>query len=180
MQRGPEGISAIESHLSYWLHYVGYRVSHELCLKTQQFGVTAAEWLVLRMLYEEGSMPTHLAIRLGLTRGAISRLAGRLEAKGLIDREKSLSDRRTQLLTLTGVGRAIVRILGRLADETDARNFGDAGLAWREKIEQVMKWIVRRDRLRFVPPGQCRIIRKYPEGDGDGGGEGDGDRDREG
>ena len=170
MQRAPERISTIESHLSYWLHYVGYRLAHELRLKTQQFGVTAAEWVVLRMLYDEGSRPTHLAIRLGLTRGSISRLAVRLEAKGLIDREKSLSDRRTQMLTLTGLGRAVVPVLAALADETDARNFGDAGLAWREKIEQVMKWIVRRDRLRFIPPGQCRIIRDYRDGDEEGDG----------
>jgi len=123
--------------------------------------------VVLRKLYEHGAMPTHLALRLGLTRGAISRLAKRLEAKGLIDREKSLSDRRTQLLSLTVAGRALVPLLAVVADETDARNFGGAGLAHRTMVEQVMKWIVRRDRRRFVPPGQCRISREYQDGDGD-------------
>jgi hypothetical protein len=55
-----------------------------------------------------------------------------------------------------------------MADETDARNFGGAGHAPRETIERVMKWIVRRDRLRFVPPGQCRIIREHRYGYADG------------
>lgn len=172
MQRRPERISAIESHLSYWLHYVGYRVSHELCLQTRYFGVTAAEWVVLRKLYEQGAMPSHLALRLGLTRSAISKLAKRLEAKELIHRTKSVSDRRAKMLTLTETGRVLVPVLAAAADETDARNFGRAGQAYREIIERVMKWIVRRDRLRFVPLGQCRIIPEYRYGDGDGDGGG--------
>jgi DNA-binding MarR family transcriptional regulator len=156
MQRRPERISAVESHLGYWLHYVGYRVSLELRRKVQEFGVTAAEWVVLRTLYDEGFKPTHLALRLGLTRGAVSKLAARLEAKGLIDREKSLSDRRSQLLTLTGLGRALVPILASLADQIDARNFGRDDFVPRETIERVMKWVVRRDRFRFVPPVETR------------------------
>jgi DNA-binding MarR family transcriptional regulator len=119
-------------------------------------------------------MPSHLARRLGLTRSAISKLAKRLEAKELILRTKSLPDRRAKLLILTVAGRILVPRLAALADETNARNFRRAGIAWREKIEQVMKWIVRRDRLRLVPPGQCQIIPEYRYGDidwtGNGGG----------
>src|ERR1700722_19174717 len=168
MHRWKGRVSLIEANLGYWLHYVGYRISHELCLRTQKFGVTAAEWVVLRALYEAGAMPSHLAMRLGLTRGAISKLAARLEAKEMIHREKSLPDRRAKMLTLTQLGRVLVPVLAAMADETDARNFGGAGRAPRESIERVMKWIVRRDRLRFVPLGQCCIIPQYRYGDADG------------
>ena len=154
MQHRAEGISAVESHLAYWLHYVGYRLSHELRLKVQQFGVTAAEWVVLRTLYDQGFMPTRLALRLGLNRGTISRLAVRLEAKDLINRHKSLSDGRAQMLTLTESGRALVPILAGLADQIDARNFGTGDFVPRETIGQVMKWVVRRHRYRFVPLAQ--------------------------
>jgi len=164
MQRRIERANALESYLAYWVHYVGYRLSHELYRRMQKFGVTAAEWVVLRKLYENvenGAMPSHLARRLGLTRSAISKLAKRLEAKEMILRTKSLTDRRAKLLTLTVLGRILVPRLAALADETNARNFRGAGLAWRERIEQVMKWIVRRDRLRLVPPGQCYIIPEF-------------------
>ena len=144
--------TAIEAHLGYWLHYVGYRISHELCLRTQKFGVTAAESLFLRALDdEEGAMPCHLALRLGLSRGFISKLAARLDAKELITRERSLSDGRAQSLRLTLFGRVLVSTLAALADETDARNFGGVSRAARETIEGYMKWIVRRDGFRFVP-----------------------------
>jgi DNA-binding MarR family transcriptional regulator len=158
-QGRPGPISPVESHLAYWSHYVGYRLLHELGRRMRKFGVTAAESVVLRKLleHEDGAMPSLLALRLGLSRGYLSRLAMRLEIKGLLNRTKSVSDRRALTLTLSVVGHAVLRYLAAAADETNARNFQRAGTAWREAIEQVMKRIVRRDRLRFVPPGQCQI-----------------------
>jgi DNA-binding MarR family transcriptional regulator len=178
MYRWKGRVSPIEANLGYWLHYVGYRISHELCLRTRKFGVTAAEWVVLRALYEKGAMPSHLALRLGLTRGAISKLAARLEAKDMIHREKSLPDRRATLMTLTQLGRVLVPVLTPMADENDTRYFGRMAQTPRQTIEWVLKSIVRRDRLRFVPLSQCCIIPParygYAEGYGDAKGYGDG------
>ena len=64
-----------------------------------------------------------LAWRLGLSRSHVSRLAKRLEIKGLIHREKSLSDRRALILRLTAAGRAVIPHVAAAADETNARNF---------------------------------------------------------
>jgi DNA-binding MarR family transcriptional regulator len=172
MQRRPEPISPVESHLAYWLRYVGYRLCRELRQRARQFGVTAAEWVLLRKLseYEQGEMSSRLAWRLGLSRSHIWKLAKRLEIKGLIHREKSLSDRRALILTLTAAGRAVIPYVAAAADETNARNFADAGEAVNQTIERVMKWIVHRDRFRFVPPERCRINRKLwfmaPDWDG--------------
>ena len=182
MQRRPEQISAIESHLAYWLYYVGYRLFDRLRDQTLELGVTAAESVFLRKLHEheQGAMPSRLASRLGLTRGHISRLAMRLEIKGLVNRTKSVSDRRAKILTLTGVGRALVPMLAEVADESNAGTFGGAGDAPCATIEAVMKWIVRVNRWRFVPPGQCRVVCQhryryadedeygYEDADGDG------------
>jgi DNA-binding MarR family transcriptional regulator len=165
-QRRPVQLSAVESHLIYWVHYVGDRIFHALRRRTRELGVTAAESVVLRKLYEHenGAMPSLLASRLGLTRGYLSRLAVRLEAKGLIDREKSLSDRRALVLTLTGVGRAVVHFLAAIADQVNARTFGATEGAPHEIIEKVMKWIVYRSRFRFVPRGRCCINRSTISG----------------
>jgi hypothetical protein len=67
-----------------------------------------------------------------------------------------------------------VRYLAAAADETNACNFGAASRALLEPIERVMKWIVRRDRCRFVPPFQCRVIRGYRYADTDGDDDGEG------
>jgi DNA-binding MarR family transcriptional regulator len=172
VQLQPVQISSVESHLAYWLRYVGYRLCHELRSRARKFGVTAAEWVVLGKLseYEQGEMPSRLALRLGLCRSHVSRLAKRLEIKGLIHRDKSLSDRRALILTLTEIGRAIMPCIAAAADETNARNFGEAGEAVNQTIERAVKWIVHRDRFRFVPPVRCCINRDpwYMEPDWDG------------
>jgi len=162
MQRRPESISPVEAHVAYWLHYVGNRLFHELRQRALRFGVTAAESLLLRKLceHENGAMQSRLAAQLGLHRSHISRLAMRLEIKGFINREKSVSDRRALTLTLTTAGRLMVPSLAAAADKTNARNFAGAGDAAHETIERVTKWIVFRHRFRFVPPVRCRI-REY-------------------
>ena len=67
MQRRPEQISPIESQLAYWLNYVGYRITHELRHRALEFGVTAAESVVLRKLYdhENGETPRPAATSRG-------------------------------------------------------------------------------------------------------------------
>ncbi len=166
MQRPPQQISPVESHLAYWLHYVGSRIFHELRLKALEAGVTAAESVVLRKLqeHERGAMPSLLALRLGLSRGHISRLAMRLEAKGLIHRAKSLSDRRALLLRLTDPGRALLPTLAELAARNNARYFVAGGEPAHDTIEQVMKGIVRSRLFRFVPPDRCRLRKhRFPD-----------------
>lgn len=164
MQRGSEPISPVESQLSYWVSYVGNRIVHQVRRRTLEFGVTAAESVLMRKLreHEGGAMPSLLALQLGLSRGHISRLAIRLETKGLIDRDKSPSDRRALILTLTGVGRALIPYLAAAADRLNARNFAVADDASLKTIEALMKWIVRRNRFRFASVERCRLVREQP------------------
>jgi DNA-binding MarR family transcriptional regulator len=146
-----KSVSALESHLGYWLRFVSNNVSHAFSRKVQERGVTVAEWVVMRELHDHEAVPSTLAERLGMTRGAISKLADRLAAKHLITRKASGDDRRFQTLALTAAGRALVPALAALADENDNEFFGYLDPAMRETIETTMKEIVRRKGLRTVP-----------------------------
>lgn len=151
MTANRKSVSGLETHLGYWLRYVSNQVSHGFALKVRDAGVTVAEWVVLRELYDAVSMPSALAGRLGLTRGAISKLADRLETKGLIEREAPEGDGRVQILALTAEGRAIVPKLAALADKNDEEFFGDLDPSLRGTIETAMKEIVRRRGLKPAP-----------------------------
>jgi DNA-binding MarR family transcriptional regulator len=144
-------ISPLQSHLGYWLRYVSNHVSHAFALKVAARGVTVAEWVVLRELYDGESAPSALSDRLGMTRGAISKLADRLIAKGLIARRLSPGDRRFQTLALTRKGRALTPKLAALADQNDKEFFAPLDRVTREAIETAMKEIVRRLGLRAAP-----------------------------
>jgi DNA-binding MarR family transcriptional regulator len=144
-------LSSLESHLGYWIRYVSNHASHTFALKLESHGVTVAEWVVLRELYDSESAPSAIAERLGMTRGAISKLADRLIDKALIVRRAGAGDRRFQSLALTRQGRAITPKLAALADQNDEEFFADLDLKTREMIAAAMKDIMRRKGLRGAP-----------------------------
>jgi DNA-binding MarR family transcriptional regulator len=145
-------VSALEGHLGYWLRFVSNHVSQAFARKVERRGVTVAEWVVLRELYErKGALASELATRLGMTRGAVSKLVERLERKALIVRATREDDARYQTLTLTRSGRDLVPALAALADANDAEFFGHLDPATRERLVAAMREIVRRSELRAVP-----------------------------
>ncbi|MBP7704642.1 MAG: MarR family transcriptional regulator [Caulobacter sp.] len=148
----PPPASHLTSHLGYWLRYVSNHVSHAFARKLDGEGVTVAEWVVLRELYGEDALaPSRLAERLGLTRGAISKLADRLLEKALLVRAESPDDRRAHTLTLSPAGRALVPSLSALADRNDAEFFDHLTDEERATVERIMKGIVERRGLKDVP-----------------------------
>ncbi|MEN6542218.1 MarR family transcriptional regulator [Parvibaculum sp.] len=145
-------ISPLEAHLGYWLRYVSNHVSHAFARKLEARGVTVAEWVVLRELYDEEALaPSVVAERIGMTRGAVSKLADRLVAKALVARAAQGRDRRYQALSLTGPARALVPGLAALADSNDEEFFGHLAPAERAALAEAMKDIVRRLGLGSVP-----------------------------
>lgn len=145
-------VSSLETHLGYWLRFVSNHVSHAFGVRVAALDVTVAEWVLLRELYDHKEIaPSELSARIGMTRGAVSKLADRLVAKSLIDRTTSDTDRRYQALSLTGEGRLLVPKLAAEADRNDAEFFGQLGEAERRLIENTMRDIVRRRGLKALP-----------------------------
>lgn len=144
--------SHLTSHLGYWLRYVSNHVSHAFARRLEVEGVTVAEWVLLRELYGQGDLaPSRLAERLGLTRGAISKLADRLLAKNLLIRTDNAEDARAHSLTLSAAGRALIPRLSALADENDAAFFDHLTPAERETIERLLRGVVERRGLKDIP-----------------------------
>lgn len=146
------GVSALDDHLGYWLRFVSNQVSQAFAAKVTAEGATVAEWVVLRELYDgPGLLQGALAERIGMTPGAISKLADRLLAKQLIERRSDDGDRRTQRLNLTRAGRRLVPKLAALADRNDAEFFGHLKRDQRHALETLLREIVERQGLRNIP-----------------------------
>src|SRR5690242_3057419 len=97
--------SALGDHLGFWLRFVSNAVSHSFAGKVEAKGVTVAEWALLRVLYDaDGAAPSRASEQLGMTRGAVTKLADRLIGKGLLLRRADPTDGRAQTLSLTGKG----------------------------------------------------------------------------
>lgn len=147
------GIPAdLQSHLGYWLRMVSNAVSYSFARKVEAEGITVAEWVFLRMLYDvEAISPSALAARMGMTRGAISKLGDRLVAKQLVLRSGDGAGGRGQRLLLSPSARSVVPRLAALADANESDFFACLSIAERETMEQLLRKIAR-DRALNQPP----------------------------
>lgn len=123
--RRSASVSDLQTHLGYWLRAVSNAVSQSFARKVEAEGVTVAEWVFLRALYEgDGIAPSLLADRMGMTKGAISKLADRLLEKGHIRRQANTQDARAHILFLAPAARTLVPRLAAIADRNDTEFFG--------------------------------------------------------
>jgi DNA-binding MarR family transcriptional regulator len=121
---GRHSVAALDSHLGYRLRRVSNAVSGGFARALQAKQTSVAEWVLIRELCERGqTTPGDLALALGMTRGAISKVVDKLEAKMWIQTQTKEDDNRARLLTLTREGRRNLPALAKLADENDARFF---------------------------------------------------------
>jgi len=144
--------SELTDHLGYWLRAVSNHISQAFAARLAATGVTVAEWVMLRALYGAPPMaPSQLAGTMGMTRGAITKLADRLIAKALVARRASPDDARAQTLALTQAGEALVPELAALADRNDADCFGSLSKADRAALERLLRQLAEQAMITAPP-----------------------------
>lgn len=145
-------VSDLTAHIGFWLRMVSNHVSHAFAAKLADKQVTVAEWSLMRALYgKEPTPPSRLAEEMGMSRGAITKLADRLIAKSLIVREASANDGRAQTLALTDRGVGLVPDLAALADRNDAEFFECLSMDERETLECLLKSLAARGHMTAIP-----------------------------
>ena len=145
-------VPALDAHLGFWLRMVSNHVSHAFAAKLADKEVTVAEWSLMRALYGKEPMPpSRLADDMGMSRGAITKLADRLISKTLIRREASVHDGRAQTLALTDRGNSLVPDLAALADRNDAEFFECLTTGDRETLGRLLKSLAQRGNMTAIP-----------------------------
>jgi DNA-binding MarR family transcriptional regulator len=116
-------VSKLDDHIGFWLRCLSNFVSHSFAEKLSKEGVTVAQWVVLRTLYDHQNITlSHLAELVGLDKSSVSRMVERLVLRQLVNRSEG-SDRRSLGLSLTPAARKLVPKLARLADQNDESFF---------------------------------------------------------
>jgi DNA-binding MarR family transcriptional regulator len=105
-------LSELEDEAWRGFLYAHDRIWREIEAGLAPLGVSMAEYSVLALLGEagrDGMRMTELAKRRVMSTGGFTRLADRLERRGLIERRRSADDGRGFEAVLTGEGRALLR-----------------------------------------------------------------------
>lgn len=145
-------LSKLTDHTGYWLRMVSNAVSQEFARKIALEDVTVAEWVFMRALYDSATLsPSVLADKMGMTKGAISKLADRLHAKGLVAREENQHDKRAHCLFLTEAGRSKIPVLAALADANDAEFFNFLTQDEHNTLSRILKVLAERRGLDTTP-----------------------------
>jgi DNA-binding MarR family transcriptional regulator len=131
---------------------VSNHVSHSFARKLLASGVTVAEWVVMREMFDdETTSPGVLAERIGMTRGGVSKLVDRLVAKKFVTRRDRSDDRRFQSIALTATGRRLIPQLAALADQNDDDFFHPLSMEERAALIATMKKLVQAHGLQTLP-----------------------------
>lgn len=144
--------AALEEHLGFWLRYVSNHVSGRFRSLVEAHGCSVSEWVALRTLHgDQGATPAELIRALGMTKGAVSKIVDRLEAKGLARRQPVEGRAREQRLVLTKKGLELLPQLAALADANDAHFFGHLAPRERRALMRTCQALVERHDLRTTP-----------------------------
>ncbi|MDR3739745.1 MAG: MarR family transcriptional regulator [Terracidiphilus sp.] len=145
-------VAGLESHLGYLLRRVSNAVSGDFSRALQEKQTSVAEWVLLRELHERGrSQPGELADILGLTRGAVSKIVDKLEAKSWIRTETNQGDSRFRLLSLTRAGRHSLPVLAGLADQNEECFFKCLSARERNVLRELLVKLAQHNHIRDVP-----------------------------
>ena len=102
----------VEQHLGYQMRRIVTLLGSHIDRQVEPLGLTDAQWKpLLRLLLDQPGTVAALARVCQLDAGGMTRLLDRLEAKGLVRRERSVEDRRVVNLELTDEGRAAAQQL---------------------------------------------------------------------
>ncbi|MES2336843.1 MAG: MarR family transcriptional regulator [Pseudomonadota bacterium] len=130
----------LSDQLADHLRHAAARIARMQGATLAPHGVTLAEWMILRALYDAGAVaPSALAQACGLTRGAVTKLVDRLRAKRLLVRAAAgREDRRYQTIALTGAGATLVPVLATGIAAAEARAFAHLSEGERRALRDLL------------------------------------------
>ncbi|MEU6802074.1 MarR family winged helix-turn-helix transcriptional regulator [Streptomyces neyagawaensis] len=103
-----EGLLRLDRQICFSLHAASRAFNGVYRVVLKELGITYPQYLVMLVLWEQGELPVKkLGEYLRLDSGTLSPLLKRLEAAGLVRRERSARDERSVEVRLTEEGTAL-------------------------------------------------------------------------
>ncbi len=127
--------------VGHLMHQIVFAMRRDIEARMSLHGLTAAQWYPLwKLKTGAASTAQALARQMDIDAGAMTRLVDRLEAKGLIGRERSATDRRVMRLSLTAAGEAVAAHIPQvLADVNNGVLAGFSEAEWQQLLGLLLR-----------------------------------------
>ena len=146
MTTNSASVRPLEQQICFTLYATSMAITRAYKPLLDELGLTYPQYLVLNVLGESESLSIgEIATRLDLESSTVTPLAKRLEARGLLNRTRSLDDERRVEVTLTPAGRLLLErsaCLGDLLAEKSGMN-GEALQALNDQIQALRDQIAK-------------------------------------
>lgn len=139
-----------QQSVGYLLNKVMSSILSQADGRLAAYKLTYAQWVPLfKLLREDGCTPIAMARDLSVDPAALTRSLHRLEAKGLLRRERSTQDRRVVHLHLSDEGRAVAEhVPGVLADVLNAHLGGFSHDEWQLLLRLLQRMLANGEALK--------------------------------
>ncbi len=112
-------------NLGYLLNRCGGQMAARFERALEPYDISIAQWGALLAIHERGAAaPSEIAARVGIDRGATTRLIARMEAKGLVERRAHEADGRSVMLSLSPHSAALMPELLALSRKVNREALG--------------------------------------------------------
>lgn len=140
----------LKAFLPYRINVLGKRMSDALSLiYTAEFDINIPQWRVLLWLNSYDNLyAKDLVAYTYMDKTQVSRLINQLEQRGLVQRQAGKQDQRTQQLSLTADGKALLRQIIPKAIEWENRLIDSLdGSEYQQLVEMIAKLETQLDKL---------------------------------
>ena len=146
-----------EQSVGYLMRKVLSSILAQADAQLAAYDLTYVQWLPLyKLVMAESNTVAGLARDLSMDPAALTRALDRLQAKGLVERERSTQDRRVVHLWLTDEGRAVAEhVPGVLADVLNAHLNGFSQDEWRLLLQLLQRMLANGEALKAASAGQA-------------------------
>lgn len=112
----------LSESLTHMLHRASQAGDQMFALESQALALTARQYAVLQAVAQNpGCTQAKIVTATGVDRSTLSDLLTRLQAKGLVTRERSFADARSHIVRLTAVGETSLEAARMAANKADRR-----------------------------------------------------------
>ena len=114
-----------DDNLGYLLNRCAAQMAQRFQRELDPYGISLAQWGALLAIHQLGqALPSDVAARVGIDRGATTRLIARMEEKGLVERQANARDGRSVVLSLSSATRSLMPELIALSKRVNQEALG--------------------------------------------------------